>query len=359
MLYKNLNLLYGEELEYIKNAYLRIENGKITEVGTGGKRVGIDLKGSLIIPSLINAHTHIGDSSFIDCYDELTIDELVKPPDSLKHTLLKKTDENKILRGMRETVQYMAGSGISYFVDFREGGEKGISMLKNACEGAKIGYRVLGRDVKDLSQIHGFGISGVLDMELSYLKQIRKSAEKNGKLFAIHVAENPLSRPFSLYKYRRTEVEVALSLNPDIMIHLTNADLREIKLVRRVKGIVLCPSSNAILGSGIPDIPQIHENSLVCLGTDNVMINSPDMWRELSFTYKMTRVKNGSMKVSEILKMATVNPAKLFSLNSGIIQEGFSLPIIRIRKKYPISLSIDPIRTVISRITPKDIKVLR
>ena len=48
----------------LENGYVCIENGKITEVGTGTPSVlapeDIDAGGSVLLPGFIDAHTHLG-----------------------------------------------------------------------------------------------------------------------------------------------------------------------------------------------------------------------------------------------------------------------------------------------------------
>jgi cytosine/adenosine deaminase-related metal-dependent hydrolase len=55
------------------------------------------------------------------------------------------------------------------------------------------------------------------------------------------------------------------------------------------------------------------------LGTDNLMFNSPNMFREMEYALKVTRgLSKKYFPPKEILKMATVNPGQVFKLNSGV-----------------------------------------
>ena len=64
---------------------------------------------------------------------------------------------------------------------------------------------------------------------------------------------------------------------------------------------------------GIPDIEKMQNaGCLLGLGTDNVMINSPDMFREMDYLWKVTMgIKKKRIDPKEILKMATVNAGKI------------------------------------------------
>ena len=97
------------------------------------------------------------------------------------------------------------------------------------------------------------------------------------------------------------------------MTHASKGDL--FATAKKTRGIVICPRANASLAEGIPDIELMQKaGCTLALGTDNVMINSPDMFREMDFlmesNYGYYTKKESSPK--EILKMATVNGGKNF-----------------------------------------------
>ena len=68
---------------------------------------------------------------------------------------------------------------------------------------------------------------------------------------------------------------------------------------------------------------MIDKGINVCLGTDNVMLNSPNMFKEMEYALKVTRgYYKTYLSPLEVFKMATVNPAKALELNLGSIEEG-------------------------------------
>ena len=89
-IYIKSNFLYGSEFEY-KKGILVIEDGIIK--GFTNENIDENIKNfieydGVIIPPLINAHTHIGDNIIKDIGINKTLDELVKPPNGLKHKFL-------------------------------------------------------------------------------------------------------------------------------------------------------------------------------------------------------------------------------------------------------------------------------
>ena len=69
------------------------------------------------------------------------------------------------------------------------------------------------------------------------------------------------------------------------------------------------------LGVGIPKIAKMLSfGCCIAISTDNIMINSPDMFRELDYVWKLSRTLEGSpISAREILKMATVNGGKILA----------------------------------------------
>ncbi|MEE9116593.1 MAG: nucleoside deaminase, partial [Thermoplasmata archaeon] len=74
----------------------------------------------LVLPLFVNPHTHIGDS-FIREDLEGTIEDIVAPPNGLKHVRLEQASDEEVLEGMMQSLDRMNTAGISHFVDFREG----------------------------------------------------------------------------------------------------------------------------------------------------------------------------------------------------------------------------------------------
>src|ERR671926_1238289 len=114
-------------------------------------------------------------------------------------------------------------------------------------------------------------------------------------------------------------------LKPDFVVHMTKATEEEISLVAKSgTGVVICPRANGVLGAGIPKIAQmLRQGCLVAIGTDNVMLNSPDILRELDYIWKASRATEDDLiSPKEILKLATVNGAELLGVNSGYIAAG-------------------------------------
>ncbi len=141
---------------------------------------------------------------------------------------------------------------------------------------------------------------------------------------------------------------------PDIIIHATKANDDEIKEISEKNiSVVCCPRSNLALCCGIPRIQKMLDSGInVSLGTDNVMVNSPCMWREMEFTSRVCEIEQKT-----VLRMATINPATQFKLNSGIIREGKDADLIFIGK-YSMNLKFnrDWISAIVNRCESENVR---
>ena len=197
-----MEYVLGEILidKVFKKGYIGFEKKKIVETGKGLPPKKPIFKG-IILPTFVNAHTHIGDSFIRKKKINLprNVEQLVAPPNGLKHRLLNKASEKEIINGMKDSIKTMTKTGVNYFCDFRENGIIGINQLKKAVKNKKINSFIFSRPVKLryskneidllLDNSIGIGLSSISDWDFSELKKIAVHTKKRKKLFAIHANE--------------------------------------------------------------------------------------------------------------------------------------------------------------------------
>ncbi|BAW31724.1 MAG TPA: amidohydrolase family protein [Methanothermobacter sp.] len=351
---------------------IAIEDDKIIEISR--EKIPsdhkIDAKGCIIAPGFINAHVHIADSILKDVGDGKNIDEIVKPPNGLKHKMLQVAEDDEIIESIKDSIIEMISTGTTTFIDYREGGIKGIKLLKNALKDSPINPIILGRDpifleenpdtiklknrIKKLLKFaDGIGPSGFGEISDETAKIIVDECEKRDKIASIHVAETTKAQKLSIEKTGKSEVERAIKAGFHLLVHLTNPVSGDLQLLsENATNIVACPRSNGMLSTGIPPIAEIHKNANILLGTDNVMFNAPDMLREMEYTLKVTRAYNrGYFHPRDVLKMATINMHRFTGHKIGCISEGFQADII-----IAESLSKNPYLSLINRSQSKNIR---
>jgi cytosine/adenosine deaminase-related metal-dependent hydrolase len=275
----------------------------------------------------------------------------------------------------------MMKKGIIAFADFREDGPEGVRLLKEAIADLPIKCVVLGRtnyyrDPKDAEGLppkaieqtrqvievgEGLGISGANENTDMTLSQYRQLVGK--KIVAIHVAESKETVEFSKAHTGRSEVDRVMDrLKPDFVVHMTNATEDEISLVAKSgTGVVVCPRANGVLSAGMPRIAlMLRQGCLVAIGTDNVMLNPPDILRELDYAWKASRATEDKMiEPRQLLKTATVNAAQILRLNSGCIEAGRAADLIFIDKMHADLCPIhDPYAAVVHRLNQSSIRAV-
>ncbi len=342
------SIIYGEDLDVIEG-YVVIKEGLISEVATG--EADSVLQG-IVAPAFINAHTHIGDSVLKDVnFDSL---EALISPSGLKHKILSETPKDKLVASMRSSLLDMKFCGTAAFADFREGGVAGVRALKEAII-KEIKSVILGRpdgDVEAVLQItDGIGMSGANDYMWDYLEGVAELTKNKDKIFAIHAGES-----------NRTDIDNALKLNPDFLVHMTYADSKDLKKVADKNiPVVVCPRSNFMTGVGLswtkPPIKEMVDLGItVAIGTDNVMLNSVNMFSEMEFVAKAFLRDD-----REVFTLCTLNGAKILGLDKsmGSIVEGKTAHIMIINGESNNMKGVkSPISGIVRRARPDDIKAI-
>ena len=371
MILKNISILYGTELKYIESTDVQIKNGNFKKISKkiSSKEKSIDCSNLLLIPGFINSHTHIADSIGKDLSIDADFDSKIHPMIGLKQKLLKETPKKSLSKYMKNSAKSMIKKGITTFIDFREGGLDGVLLLKSVLDNLPIRCIILGRiehyntkneikqnmslpeeHIKQLTQLlkncDGIGISGTNENSNSNLQ----SYAKTKKIRAIHAAETKDSVNTSKKLTAKSEIQRAMLLRPSFLIHMTFATKNDLKLVaKNTRGIVICPRANSSLAEGIPDISLMQKFGCnITIGTDNVMINSPDIFREMDYLWKVTMgMSQNRFDPKQILKMATVNAGKMLNQKIGCIKENYFADCLFIDKN---SLDLEPMNNVYASI---------
>ncbi|MEE0935931.1 MAG: amidohydrolase family protein [Methanobrevibacter sp.] len=305
-----------------------VEDGKIIEISKeSAEGKIIDVEGAVVCPSFINGHMHIGDSIIKDEGYSLSLSEMVKPPNGVKHKALANATNDELIDAMKQSMWDMVRSGTTHFIDYREGGIDGIKLLKKASKDIPIKPIILGRDDSfygddpDLGKVRtairkilkiadGIAPSGFGEITEDVARIIVEECEKQSKISSIHVAESESNQIESLNKFNKTEIEKGVKNNFSQLVHLTNPKRNDLELASNSSSnVVVCPRANATLNVGVCRLNEMLGLGMKpLLGTDNVMLNSPNMLRELEFSLKLMSVYyNSYIDPKQLLQMATTN----------------------------------------------------
>ena len=296
-------LLYRNS-EFIE-AHIMLENGKpVIREGLlkDGEITGI------ILPKPVNCHTHLGDA-FIDAPDNATVEELVAPPNGLKHRMLAAVEPEVQIIAMKAAIEVMASTGTSHFIDFRENGLEGARRLLLASMGSKARPVIFGRpegldELESLLKIvDGIGMSAISDLNFDMLTEISNQTKKSKKSFAIHASETV-----------QEDSDKYLQLKPNLLVHMIKADSDDLAACSAAKiPIAVCPRANAFFGLK-PDIRKMQDAGItVCLGTDNAMLASPDIFGEMRIL-----ANNFNLYKEEVFSIVFENGRKVLNSLPGL-----------------------------------------
>ena len=320
-------ILKGQNLVASKENIV-VDEGIIIEIAKDAKEGKIiDVEGAVVCPSFINGHIHIGDSIIKDEGYGLSLSEMVKPPNGVKHKALANAEDDELVEAMAESMWDMVNSGTTHFIDYREGGIKGVNLLIEASKDIPIKPIILGRDDSfygddpDLSKVKvairkllkvadGIAPSGFGEITEDVANLITKECSKQGKISSIHVAESDSNQVESLEKFGKTEIEKGVNNNFEQLVHATNPKNNDLELIKSSSSnVVVCPRANATLNVGVARLNEMLDLGIKPLiGSDNVMLNSPNMLRELEFSLKLMSIYYKTyINPLELLQMATTN----------------------------------------------------
>ena len=327
-------LLAGADYEPMVGRVV-VEDGRIAAV----EAADVDPT-AIVCPAFVNAHTHVGDSIAKDAGRGLTLEELVAPPDGLKHRLLRAAEPEALVRGMRRSATRMERTGTAAFVDFREGGVEGVERLREAVNGLAIKAVALGRGPSAVLEVaDGYGAPSARDGDFEDQRAVAAAA---GQPFGVHAGEADPG-----------DIDGGFDLDPTVLVHMVHPEPAHLeRLATEEVPVVVCPRSNVATGVGVPPVAELLDRTSVALGTDNVLLNDPSMFREMEWTAKLCGVPD-----ADVLRMATRAGAELAGLDAGVIEAGRAAKLVVLDGASDnLAGTVDPVRAVVRRADPTDVE---
>ena len=231
----------------------------------------------VVMPSFFNSHVHLMDSVVLA--PKMPLEDLVGPG-GYKFRVLSSAKESEIVEVNKQAISFAISQGTTGFADFREMGMKGLKILRKA-DGLRAVIPLSrpesleeAEDIIKEAFVKGFGMSSIRDHEYSFLEELRELAKKNGLFFGIHAGERD-----------DVDVEGAIALEPDFLVHMNRSSAKNLKVVLD-NGIpvISCIRSNFFFGlENLRNYSILAECENWGIGTDNVMIATPSLLDEINF----------------------------------------------------------------------------
>lgn len=349
----------------IKRADILVEDDRIKKIGYIDCDVDkiIDATNKIVMPGLINAHTHVGMSLFRGVADE---EELMNWLTKSIWPVEDKMTAGDVYSASMLSAIEMIKSGTTTFNDqyfFEEETAKvaerlGLRAILSRCiigEGEAALQRIV--EAEELyNNWHNKGdgrIKICVGLHAPYTcppETIRRGialADRLGTPIHIHYLEtkDEVKQMKDMYDMTSTEyLKKAGMFNYHVMLaHGVYVDDESLETLREISGgIVHNPVSNQKLGSGIADIKKLRENGInIALGTDGQgSTNTLDMFEEIKTAAYLQKVTYNSAKAlsgEDVIKMATIEGARVLGIDSevGSLEEGKKADIIIIDTNKP------------------------
>lgn len=321
--------------------------GAADEVRAGvSARKVLDVKGCVVLPGLINAHTHAAMTLFRGLADDLPLMDWLQ-----QHIFPaeQKLTEEWVYWGTLLACAEMIASGTTTFCDMYLFEHKVAEAAKAAGVRALVGEVLYdfpspsyGPPEEGLrfteSLIHRWGSDPLIRIAVEphalytcspkLLEQCHELAVRCNVPLILHLSETEAEVRQILERYGRRPVQHMESLgvldSRLIADHCVCLDEKDLELLgeRRVN-VVHNPESNMKLGSGIAPVPRLLEMGVnVALGTDGCASNNDlDLFGEMDTCAKLHKIAAMDPTVlpaPDVLKMATRNGARALGLEGRI-----------------------------------------
>ena len=335
-----------------------IENGKIASVGHAKARPDevVDASGCVVMPGLINCHTHVAMSLMRSIADDVKLDKFLDKTFAID---AKRTPEDVAVGATLGCLE-MARSGTTTFVDMYYSEDAIAKSVEEVGLRGYLGWTVLdekfttqkGKPIKnceDFIRSHKgkplikplVALQGVYVCSDETLMEGKELAAKEKTFCHYHLSETRLE----VYEFQKLKgkrpvehlAEIGFLSKGDLAAHSVWLTINEVRALARAEvNVAHCPTSNMKLASGgVAPLPEMfHEGVNVSLGTDGCSSNNTlDMFLEMKFAslmHKAHRWDAAVLPAQKCLDMATVDAAKCIGADKdlGSIEPGKKADLI-------------------------------
>ncbi|MFH1306969.1 MAG: amidohydrolase [Candidatus Micrarchaeota archaeon] len=351
---KNAIILSPDAPYSFSRSDVLISNNKINKIKKSINAKGAektDCTGKILLPGLINAHTHAPMSLLRGVGDDLQLNEWMKKEMWPRE---KKLSPSDIKTGALLAIAEMIRSGITTFNDHYFHMDSVASAVSSANMRSVLGYSMIdmgdfsGKGISELKIAKQFAQkistshSPLLTPSINphapatcspqLLKHSAQLAKEFGCILHTHASETKEEVEFTLKNYKKHPIEFLNKCNclasNTVLAHGVHATAHEISLIANAgSSVAHCPVANLKLASGIAPIPKyLNAKANLAIGTDGAASNNNlDLFESMKLGALIQKNSNSNaaaVKAGDYLHMATAGGASALKLNAGKIKEG-------------------------------------
>lgn len=362
-------------MEIVEDSFIGIKNGMIVAAGKkddqryanhAAKEI-INASDCIVMPGLVNTHTHVPMVCFRGMADDLPLMEWLTK--NIWPAETRFVSKKMVYDGAMLSMAEMILSGTTTFCD-------GYFFEDSIAEAIRVaGMRaVVGQGFADFIMTDKRAIEKTMAAARRFLQHwlpyaplitpayfchspytcspetlvsIKEAARDAGILYLIHLLENKDETEIILSRYGKKPVQHLLALGvldeQTVAVHcnwLAPEDM-DIFAGRGVK-VSHNPESSMKLASGVAPVPEMLRHGItVGIGTDGCASNNDlDMFREMNtaaMIHKVTSMNPTVMNAETVCRMATIGGAKVLGLDKfvGSIEIGKKADIILVDMNQP------------------------
>lgn len=374
--------------------WVLLQGDRVHSIGPGSPPNGllegtdchVNARRGILLPGLVNAHTHAAMTLFRGLADDLPLTEwlegVIFPVEA------KAVGEESVYWGTLLACAEMILSGTTSFGNAYFYEDSALAAVKES------GMRaVMAQGVLDFSTPDCQDPKAALERAVAFIERCRHQdpvrcgifchspytcspetlvrakdvCRAHGIPFFIHVSETrweveEIRRRFGSTPVRHLE-GLGLLDHWSVLIHGVWVDDDEIRILADTgAALVTCTESNMKLASGIAPLPHFLAHGLrVGLGTDGPASNNDlDMFGEMDMTAKLHKVKEGDPTIvdaSTVLNLATQGGALALGWEDvGLLEPGYKADLILVRTDKPnLQPLYNPVSQVVYAATGADV----
>src|SRR5687767_6043320 len=340
--------------EIVENGAVAIDGADIVAVGPDADvtarfsgRDTLDARGQIVLPGLINTHTHAPMVLYRGLADDLALSEWLEK--YIFPAEAKTVSPDFVRAGTRLAALEMIQSGTTTYADMyyfeeeigrvtRDAGLRGVlgqTIIQFPVPDAKTPEAGLARTEAFLKEfaadeliVPAVAPHAMYTLEAKTLKAARAMADQYKAPVLIHLAETEDESKTSLEKHKMSPTRYLESLGfwgpRTLAAHGVWLDAEDIQILAKHQVAVSHnPESNMKLASGVAKVPAMRMAKItVGLGTDGAASNNDlDMFeamRQTAFLHKLSTGDPRALPAAEVLAMATIEGARALQMADRI-----------------------------------------